>query len=489
MKKIINNFKNWNPSKLVIILILLFPLCYYLIEEFQLDNDFWFLVNTGKNILQEGFIHVEPFTIHTGLAYIPQQWLTCVLFYFIFHYFGMRGMFFFLVSCYIIITIICYKLAYMVSSSKKNSMLITLLFNCMAIKIVMVTRPQTLDLIFFLAELYILELYIKKGNKKALYFLPLLSLIIINFHASMWMMFFVFLAPYYAEYIISKWKKEETFEIKPLIISSVLSLMIGFINPYGIGTMTYLFRSYGIENINNYVSEMQPFYVKGYASVIVLFILCLVVFSFYYNKGQNKVRYFLLATGTMYLFITHSKGLPFFIVTFPLVLGYNFKDDRKLKNRQMFKIEKIIYSVIIVTLFILTLITTKMDDDEVLKEIANYLDKNATTSVKLYTNYEDGSYMEYKGYKCYIDPRAEIFLKSNNKKKDIFDEYYNLYYGKLDAKGFLENYNFDYLLVDKREIYLLNELKNNQNYQEVYSHKIEKDKKSKTTKYLYKRIK
>ena len=34
--------------------------------------------------------------------------------------------------------------------------------------------------------------------------------------------------------------------------------------------------------------------------------------------------------------------------------------------------------------------------------------------IKLFTDYTDGSYAEYRGYNCYLDPRGEIFLKSYN---------------------------------------------------------------------------
>ena len=78
----INKFKYWNPSKTSMILIglfLLFVLSY--LRSFSLDNDFWFIINTGKTILEKGFIKIEPFTIHEGFKFIPHQWLTSVLFY------------------------------------------------------------------------------------------------------------------------------------------------------------------------------------------------------------------------------------------------------------------------------------------------------------------------------------------------------------------------------------------------------------------------
>jgi hypothetical protein len=72
-----------------------------------------------------------------------------------------------------------------------------------------------------------------------------------------------------------------------------------------------------------------------------------------------------------------------------------------------------------------------------------------TESAKVYSSFNDGSYVEFRGYKAYIDPRAEYFLKKNNGKADIFKEFYDLQHGNLDAHEFLEKYDFTHLLVAK----------------------------------------
>ena len=81
----------------------------------------------------------------------------------------------------------------------------------------------------------------------------------------------------------------------------------------------------------------------------------------------------------------------------------------------------------------------------------------------------DGSYAMFKGFKVYIDPRAEVYLKSNNQQEDIFLEYYNLQYGLIKVEDFLTKYNFDILLLDEKDkIYnYLNEFASN--YEEVYN--------------------
>ena len=88
MKKIIDNYKKWNPSKLATIVLLSFPFLLFMFMDFKLNNDFWFLINTGKTIIKEGFITIEPFTIHSGLYFFPQQWLIDILFNFIYQNFS-----------------------------------------------------------------------------------------------------------------------------------------------------------------------------------------------------------------------------------------------------------------------------------------------------------------------------------------------------------------------------------------------------------------
>jgi hypothetical protein len=66
-----------------------------------------------------------------------------------------------------------------------------------------------------------------------------------------------------------------------------------------------------------------------------------------------------------------------------------------------------------------------------------------------YTGYNDGGYVEFRGYKPYLDPRGEVFLKKNNGKEDVLYEYIDMKNGKVKVEDFLAKYDFDYLLVRK----------------------------------------
>ena len=489
--KIINNiknkFKNWNPSNFATILLLLLPYFVFAIKEFVLDNDFWFLYNTGKVILEKGFIMIEPFTIHENLVFIPQQWLTDVIFYLIYNRFNIIGMLILVLIVNGLIIFLIYKLSFLLSNKKNISIITSIVIDMIyLIQGIITTRPQMFDIIIFLLELFLLENYIKYKKNIYLYFLPLISLLLINLHASMWLMFFVFLVPYYLEYYYKKIMKEDSYEIKNILIITIISLLIGFINPYTYHSVIYLFNSYGIKEINKMVGEMMPITIEGAAVVYFIFLFDLLMI--YINKGNNKIRYILLFLGTFYLSLSHYKGVLYFFIISVVIISNSFYSVKKVKSVNLSILEKLIYNVLIIGLITFISLNINLVDESkmALKKVTDYLDETTNKNIKLFTGYNEGSYLEYHGYKCYIDPRAEVFLKKNNKKEDIFYEYYNLNKDFEKIQPFLKKYKFDYLLISKSHDYLLYVIKNDRDYKLV---KEVDDKNEKEVYYLFERIK
>ena len=64
-------------SKIAKILILAWPMSYVGVT---MDNDLWFTINHGRYLLTYGFTNIEPFTVHEGLAFSFEKWLTCITF-------------------------------------------------------------------------------------------------------------------------------------------------------------------------------------------------------------------------------------------------------------------------------------------------------------------------------------------------------------------------------------------------------------------------
>ena len=478
MKKIKHFFKEylkWKPSTIVIIIFIFIPFIPILMDIFKLDNDFWFLINTGKYIINSGIPHIEPFTIHSNFSFVAQQWLTDIIFYLIYNKFNIYGMYIFIVILNIIVVFLLYKLSLLINKgNKKIAILTTIIIDVFYARLFLSTRPQVFDIILLLLELYLLELFIKRNNKKYLIGLPIISLLMINLHASVWPMIFVFLLPYYVGRINLKFTTKESYKLKPLIIVTIIMFLFGFINPYGIDAMTYLFNSYGIDKIDESINEMAPLTIKNGITIYILILFIIITCIINKNK-KNNLRYTLLLLGTTLLSLQHLKGELFFLVSSVIIVNYNLKDIFPEENKNSStEINKKIKILLLTILCIITLISFKnkkyiKEADNYYYEISEILKENKAESSVIYTGYNAGAYIEYQGFKCYIDPRAEVFLKSNNKKEDIFVEYYEFQNGKINIKKFIDKYKFDYIIIDNYENILHTYIDEIEEYTQIYN--------------------
>ena len=103
-----------------------------------------------------------------------------------------------------------------------------------------------------------------------------------------------------------------------------------------------------------------------------------------------------------------------------------------------------------------------------LNNTVDYIIENEDLSkVILYTGFNDGSLVQFRGIESYIDPRAEVYFKKQNKKDDIFNEYFDLINGRTYYKEILDKYNFTHLIVTKGGL-LFNYLLKDVNYEVIY---------------------
>ena len=142
-----------------------------------------------------------------------------------------------------------------------------------------------------------------------------------------------------------------------------------------------------------------------------------------------------------------------------------------------FKHEKKVILITLIPIIIMLpicIMFTKVNKPDVI-DIADYLDNNnQIESPRLYTSFMDGSYLEYRGYNCYLDPRAELFIKSNNKKKDILEEWFDVQKGKISYKKFLSEYDFDYLVIKKENDIFYYNFNNydSMNYKKIFDNEL-----------------
>lgn len=441
------------------IILFLIPILFFIQYNLRIDNDFWFTIKEGEYVINNGFPNVVPFTIYDNLNFIYQSYGAGVIFSFIYKLLGTYGILFFVIFILIIMTYFYYRLCMKVSNNNENiSILVTVItMSLLAINYI-TTRPQIFTYLNLIIVLYIMELYSNTNNRKYLYILPIISLIQSNIHC----MFFFMLIIFMLSYIFNNSKE---YEIKPILVTMLFMILTGLINPYGINNLLYVFNSYGQNILEKTIKELQPLSFSSLFGKIHIFIILIIYILYFKSRKKIPIRYLLLLFGTTYLAFDTLRGVSLFIIGSFFEVAYLYKD---IPNIDISKyIPKIIKVLITIILFIISLILIFIPRNYYpdAKEPIDYLVNNYIISdIKLYTSFSDGSYAVYKGIKCSMDPRAEVFLKKNNHKFDIYKEYYDLQMGIIDYNEYLKKYNFTHLLINKKD-YLYSKLeKNSYNY-------------------------
>ena len=482
MKKILNKIKLYRPAKEILLLYFFIPIFLSATVVLTQEEDIWFLLNHGKYILNHGFPTVEPFTIHQGLSFVMQQWLSAFVFYLIYSLFGKYGLLILIVMVNLLILFFLYKLCMTISDNKRTISTVITCITDIFLMIFILPRPQIFTYLFLIIILYIMEVFYKDKNTKLIYFLPLISILQINFHASMWFMLYLFMLPYIVDFTLKFIKNKKDKRIFKLLVIILVMLGVGFINPYGINNIIYIFNSYGNKYINSMIMEMFPPTINSsnafgiYGKITFLIIGVIVCIYMFYRKGCFKLRHMLLLLGVLILALCNIRSLSLLIIGgIPFLAAY-LKDliadncDNNMIS-QKYKMNYL-FSLGFLFLFIVVLggLLQPKFDNGLKKGVDKLLADSDYKDIVLYTNYNNGSYCEYRGIKTYIDTRAEVFLKSNNKKEDIFYEYYLLTKGRYDIDKFLNKYNFTHLLVTKNDI-LYKYLINSKDYETIYKEK------------------
>ena len=399
------------------LLLLLF--IYY--RNYKLDGDTWFLLNHGRYVFYHGIPKIEPFTIHSNLSFVMQQWLASLIFFLSYHFLGIKSLFGVCVLLNYLFFYICYKLCMLISENNyKISFIVTIIIDFLLLAFgFIVIRPQlfTFCLIAFL--FFCLESYIRKRNVKYLYLLPVISILQVNLHASMWWMLYVFMLPYLLDGFKIRKYKGEYYEKSPIVIAMIVMFFVAFINPYGIDALVYFFNSYGIKEINNFVYEMKAIDFSGFFGM-VLFLTVIVAFMSIViaDKKSLRIRYILLMIGSLYLGVSSYKGFSYFCILSYFPIAFYYKDKLKIiKAKEIYSVEyKKIYGELILYLLLIFGVSFSyigFDYTNGLESGIKFLLQNyKKDEIKLYVGYDDGGYCEYRGIKSYLDPRAEVFLKA-----------------------------------------------------------------------------
>lgn len=420
------------------------------------NNDMWWMISTGRYIVENGEIPtINPFTIHDGYEIIVQQWLTAVFNYEVYIHFGNIGFIVTAIMMSLFSLFLCHRYVSLFTSDVNIKILLisvaAFVFSTFA-----ATRPTIFTIPVVLLELTNLEKW--NGDKKKIrYLLPLifLSVFEINIHAALWPLLLILTLPYIVPgYALNfKYFVAELLNRKWLIIVDIFMFLCGFLNPNGINAMLYLVKSYKKTALMNSILELQKPTILGVGGILLIVqIVFLVLYLREYgtNSDCSKV---LLAAGTIFMSCTAVRNawmagigcLPLFASMLPKMIRF-----RKEHIYELWK--TIIINVVLLGCIsvILPEIAGQIENKKIpAKNAAEYLASVAEPDrERVYTSFDNGGMFEWYGFKVYTDARPELFTEEINKKENIDSEIYNVEYGVVNYRDFIDKYDFTYIVVN-----------------------------------------
>lgn len=470
-KRKINRFQRWPLYALGVIWILVFTAYIYF------DNDTWFILSTGREMLKQGTILYEnPFISTSGQNIVVQQWLWCLIVYGIYHIGGRIGLYLFTVileATLVGLGIHVYrKLTKKHIGGEALCVILLLLMNPY-----LSTRPTLVTQILLILTVFFVEQFIRKNHWRYLIGLVALSVACINLHAALWPMMFLFMLPYFIPNFwpftcVAYHNFTSNKQKGILLITAITMILVGFANPYGVEGMLYLFNSYGGNLIDLGINELQkPVFLSLFG---ILYLGSVAVLAFRLHKRHLLLSWvgFCLLAGTSLLFFMHVKDFSyaqlglFFCFTFLDTYKQGYEENQLVLPPILNKlvIRSIGKGLIVVCIFLFTLVFfseaptffSKQPKDSLNTPVQfnTYIQKQGIDkeNVKIYNEMSTGGWLSWEGYKVYVDARPELGFESITHDQGFYLDYQQsktIGYDVSIYEKFICEHDFQYYIVSR----------------------------------------
>lgn len=422
-----------------------------------LQNDTFYTIKVGESILKNGIDMVDHFSWH-DLAYTYPHWLYDIIIYKVYDMFNFDGIYIFTIICFIVVGISFY----VVNIKLNKSYFLSLLFSVLMVIMLAhyaAARAQLFTYLLFVLEIFFIERLLSSSKKRYMFLLFIICILIANLHGAVWPFYFILMLPYLFEqliYVINKKVKfngngifvkrliiEDNKNIKLLLLVFVISLVLGMLTPIGDVPYTYFFRiSQG--NTMEYIHEHKPLvlienaFVWGY----LLFLLIPLIFT----KVKIKLSDICMISGLVLMAFLSVRHISFLAIVGVFCLCRMYCNIGKIKGSKVLDFDLPVWGsmIVLVTVIITSSIVfyinagkEYIDENTYPVSMVDYIYENLDVdNIKLYNEYDFGSYLIFRDLPVYIDSRSDLYTEPFNSEFDIFDECMNITknYGRVFKK-------------------------------------------------------
>ena len=531
-----NNKKLTRYKFHVVIAILLIIYCISMAPK-GLQNDTFYTIKVGEYIAQNGIgnLTTDPFSWHE-LPYTFPHWLYDLSIFGIYSLGGMTGIYISTIILTCILGLSIYFTSNKISKNAPVSALITFIAMYL-LQPYLAARAQIVTFSLMVLTIYLIEKFLENAKKRYAVGLVALSLLIVNLHMAVWPFFFVLFIPYFFEYVVSlniftfdlilkakilwqRYRAKDGYEkriaelkekieqnkqkraeiqknpykirvtrndnIKKLFWVVVICACMGIFTPTGLTTpYTYLYKTMS-GNTMQVINEHLPLDLASNQDFVAFFVMFIVVLTFIDIKIDLKHLCYYL--GILYLALNARRQVSMFLVICTPILakliGEIFEKYAPKLQEDLIKIitnfyGKVIFATIVIIISIQEF-KPKLNEQyytnqdypiyasEWIKENLDY--KN----IKLFNEYNYGSYLIYEGIPVMIDSRCDLYTPQYNTKtgnpadgQDIFMDVQNVATGDAKYNEVFDQYGITHVITYS-DSSLNKKLKSDSDYKKIY---------------------
>ncbi len=288
------------------------------------DADTGYHIRAGEYIIETRSVPMHDIFsfLSPPISWTAHEWLSEVIMAAIHSVSGLTG----LVIFFSFLIAFIYYLFFRIVRSYGFNIIVASLIVSMVIatsQIHWLARPHIFSLLFMIIWYYVLELYQNK-DKNYLYILPLTMLIWVNLHGG-FMGGFILIGTYIAGNILmfiffdrAERQKRKTV-IKSLCLTTLASVLVALINPYGFNILLFPFKltsnKFIMDNVNEFISP--NFHEPMFFTYMLFLIIGVLAVS---RRAINIIELMLLLLFT-YMALYSARYIPLFaIISAPILL-------------------------------------------------------------------------------------------------------------------------------------------------------------------------
>ncbi len=259
-----------------------------------------------------------------------------------------------------------------------------------------------------------------------------------------------------------KIKIRENDNVKALIIIMIICLFTGLLTPLGTTPYTYLIKTMQGTTTHN-ISEHLPLTLVQNLEFMCALIFFIAILTF--TDTKIRLRDLFMLGGLIFLTFYTRRQFSMFTLICVIILNrlinemfdkYDPEGCQKAINK-MTTITGMIVTICLVLTISVIQYKPKMknnfiDENSYPVEAATYILENLDVSnIRLYNEYNYGSYLLFRGIPVFIDSRADLYSPEFNPGVEVFNDYINISGMNIDnIEEKLDGYGITHMLMYKK---------------------------------------